>query len=194
VAEGRAETYDGTAWRHDFTWTGGGIPQLDALNVNGALTVTGIGQMLVARKTADQPISSNTTVQDDTHLSFSVAANAAYVVDGMLIYGADPGADIRIGFFGPASATFDWGVTGQDGTQNGTSSPVIVDSQAMGSSSFFLGGNVAGNTKKMIGKLDGFLVTSSTPGTFKLMWAQAASSGTQTIMYAPSYMRLHRVA
>lgn len=161
--------------------------------LSGDLTVSGVGQLLVARKTANQSISNSTAQTDDTHLQLAVVANGVYIVDGMLIYGADPAVDLKLGFTGPAGAAFDWAITGQDGTQTGTSSPVIIDVQALGSFAFILGGST-NNSKKMSGKLNGLLTIGGTAGTFKYTWAQQSSSATATIMYANSYIRLHRVA
>lgn len=161
--------------------------------IGGDLSVAGIGQWLTARKTANQSIANSTAQTDDTHLQFSVVANAVYAVDGLLLYGADPTIDLKLGFLGPSGATFDWNIAGQDGTQTGTSSPVITDAQSIGSFAFILGG-VTNNAKKMSGRLSGLLITSSTAGTFKYTWAQQTSSATATIMYANSFMRLHRIA
>jgi hypothetical protein len=150
-------------------------------------------QPLTAYKAGDTSRASTTASNPDPDLTFAVEANATYLVDGYLIYGADPAVDIKLGFTGPASAIFDWNYAGQDGTQTGTSSPVITDSQSLGSFAYILGG-VTNNAKKMQAKLSGTLRVSSTAGTFALVWAQQSSNATPTIVYAGSSLRLRRIA
>lgn len=159
--------------------------------IGGNLSVSGIGQELFARKLVNQSVT-NSTQQNDNDLFFSVVANAVYIVDGYLIYGADPSMNMRIGFTGPAGTTFDWNTTSAAGGASSTISPVILDDQAIGTFGYVMGG-VTANTTKMTGKLNGLLVTSGTPGTFRYTWAQNVTGANATIMYAGSYMRLKRV-
>jgi hypothetical protein len=49
--------------------------------VTGNLTVSGIGKHMFARKTADESVTSSTTLQNDDHLSHPVVANAVYELD-----------------------------------------------------------------------------------------------------------------
>jgi hypothetical protein len=157
------------------------------------------GQLLASQaktlyKAGDTSRASTTASAADPDLTMAVEANATYIVDGLLVYGADPTADFKMGFTGPASAVFTWSCTGQDGTQTGTSSPVITDAQAIGTFAYILGGRSTGNTGKMTGRLRGTLTVAATAGTFSLVWAQQVSSATATILYTGSFMRLLRVA
>lgn len=150
-------------------------------------------QELAAYKAGDTSRASVTTAAADPDLALTVEANAVYEVRGYLIYGADPTIDLKLGFTGPSGATFDWNYGGQDGTQTGTSSPLITDSQALGSFAYILGG-VTNNAKKMHAKLGGTLRVGSTAGAFSLVWAQQVSSATAVIVYAGSTLVLERIA
>lgn len=171
-----------------------GLSVAGNVSVGGNLTVTGIGSQLYAVKSSNTTVTSNTTLQNDPHLLFnSLPINTSWIVDGYFIYGADPAADVRLGFTGPTGATFDWNVTGIDSTQTSTSAPMIADNQAIGTSAFGLAG-ITNNTKQMMGKLHGLLKMGGTSGTFQFAWAQNTTSATGSIFYANSWIRLTRVA
>ncbi|MFD9569998.1 hypothetical protein ACFWBI_09150 [Streptomyces sp. NPDC059982] len=147
-------------------------------------------------KGADQAVVSNTTNVNDNHLLSPVAANAAYIVTGVLLYSARTDTDIKIGWTGPSGAAFDWIAHGQsqDGTGGLAGSGVVVDRQSLGNTSFPLGGFGAENTTYMTAPLWGRLVTSATAGTLQLNWAQRVSNATSSIMRAGSWILLTRVA
>lgn len=152
-------------------------------------------QPLYVEKSADQSIASSTANTNDNALLVPVAANAKYIVSGMLLYSAHSSADIKIGWSGPSDATFDWIIHAQTTATGGVASNgVVVDRQVIGNSAFPLGGFGAENTTYMTAPLTGRLVTSSTAGTLQLNWAQQTSNGTASIMRAGSWLMLNRVA
>ncbi|WP_073815053.1 hypothetical protein [Kitasatospora sp. CB01950] len=173
-----------------FVYTNLAGTTIPLLQSQGAAT---FGQITVRRKTADRSLSNTSGLQDDNDLLFaSLPAGAVYIVEGFLIYSADSNADIRIGFAGPTSATFSWNISGQDGSQTGSTAPIILDCQDITSTAYTLGGRGAGG--KLVGKLDGLLTISATSGTFKCQWAQQTANAASTVMHAGSYIRLTRVA
>ncbi|AZM91428.1 hypothetical protein [Streptomyces sp. W1SF4] len=146
-------------------------------------------------KAADEPRASTTTNANDSHLLVPVAANATYLMSGMLLYSARTDTDIKIGFTGPSGATLDWIAHGQpqDGT-GGVSTGMVVDKQSIGATAFPLGGYGAENTTVMTAPLFGRLVTSASAGTLQLNWAQRVTNATSSIMRAGSWILLTRVA
>src|SRR5688500_8891736 len=62
----------------------------------------------VARKTADTARSATTTPAADTHLLFTVEANAVYVWNGWVKYSADIAADLTIDFSVPTGSLGEW--------------------------------------------------------------------------------------
>lgn len=147
-------------------------------------------------KVADQSVTNSTTNVNDTHLLSSVAANAVYIVTGMLLYSARSDTDIKIGWTGPSAATFDWISHAQSpgGTGGVASLGVVVDRQSIGATAFPLDGFGAENTTVMTAPLWGRLVTSAAAGTFQLNWSQRTANATSAIMRAGSWILLTRVA
>src|SRR5688500_16268650 len=64
---------------------------------------------LFARKTADESVTSSTTLQDDNHLSVAVAANSLYELTACLQYEAHADGDFKWVFEGPAGTSFPGG-------------------------------------------------------------------------------------
>ena len=141
-------------------------------------------------KAADESVTSSTTLQDDDELFFTVAANAVYEVGGFLRYLGVAGVGIfKVGWSGPASATFDWLPSGLIDTDTAnTADHMWGGYKAIGDSNTFGG---SGSTA-VVARPYGRLVTS-TAGTFKLRWAQGTSSGTATTLKAQSYLIYRRI-
>ncbi|MFF4369622.1 hypothetical protein [Streptomyces sp. NPDC001594] len=153
-------------------------------------------QPIYVEKPTDQPVTNSTTNVNDTALTASVAANAKYFVQGMLLYSARTDTDIKIGWTGPSGSVFDWISHGQsqDGTGGLAGSGVVVDRQSIGNTTFPLGGFGAENTTYMTAPFWGRLTTSSTAGSLQLNWSQRVANVTSSIMRAGSWILLTRVA
>jgi hypothetical protein len=166
---GIVEAYDGTAWQPVAFYPG----------------------WLYVRKTADQSVTSSTTLVDDNQLLLSVVANAVYELRMLLIYTAATTGDLNMTFTGPAAATLDWNVGGLSGTSATNPDGVTWWGANTIGGNDSVGGAGATN---MVARPSGVLITAGTAGTFKLRWAQAASSGTATTIKTGSVMILQRVA
>lgn len=146
---------------------------------------------LYVRKTANESVTSSTTLQDDDHLLLSVAANATYLVELMLIYDGATTGDIKIVFTMPSGATFDGlpgGVTTGAATQSASVKLAHIQSTEEG-----LGAVGTGAGNRVVAHAIGVLQVGSTAGTFRLQWAQLASDVTATTVLANSWMALRRV-
>ncbi|MET8585734.1 hypothetical protein ABZX39_33425 [Streptomyces collinus] len=170
--------------------------------ISGDLTVAGIGQRTTKRRTSDATKTSNTTPANDSQITFSVDANAVYVVDGLLMY-SGPG-DIIVGWATPTGAAGTWqgmgnGISVVSGTNtNGTQQDAVstwgytvrTESTDIGSTR-----NYGGITSTAFGiQIRGLLRVGSTAGTFALQWAQGTSNATATTLYTDSHIRLEKVA
>lgn len=185
--DGQVEWGAGNANRDTFlARTGAG-----ALTLTGGLTITGVGGVQFARKTANQTVTNSTTIQDDTHLQLSVVANAVYRVDGLLIFNGPSAVNLKIGWVAPTGATFDWIGTGQSTTSPATSGPVITNAQTIASTVYGLG--TIGTSTNMTALVRGLLVTAGNAGTFKLQWAQNTANATAVTMVLNSHIALQRV-
>lgn len=124
------------------------------------------------QKTADQSVTSSTTLVDATGLSVTVAANSTYNFELDAKFTANSSGGLKWAFTVPAGASgFCIGsakanfsaVTTTDITTGAGSTAVLVDT----TDSF---------------RLSGYIATSSTAGTLQFQFAQNASTGTATII------------
>lgn len=146
-----------------------------------------------AVKTADQDVTSSTTVVDDTHLQLPLLANVDYDLVGVLIVEgaaagdlklqwawtpASTGLELNIGGIGPVV-----GVTTHEGDG---SFGARADITATPSGTFVLGTN----TSLWINYLVlGNVSVGTSNTTMKLQWAQNASNATPTRIKARSWLR-----
>lgn len=157
-------------------------------------TATGpdvVGGFRTARKQNDLARAVATPTADP-ELSFTVAANAVYFLDGWIKYSADVAVDISIDWSIPAGALGEWTGSGASidtaASANGYSLQVAsTDIDALRS----FGG--AGTGANLTVDIKGTLRTQGTAGTYSLLWSQRVASATATTVYTDSWLRLHRV-
>ena len=144
--------------------------------------------VLFARKTADESVTSSTTLQDDNDLSVSVAANAVYELSMVLRYDGSTAGDLL------------WQIVGPSGSSMHMSSHrLTVPAVGIGDDSFSYEAGTAGNAGALgvgvdaVVQIQGIVIVAATAGTTKLQWAQNTSSATATRVRAGSFMRLTRV-
>lgn len=65
--------------------------------------------MAFARKTADEPVTSSTALQDDDHLLLAVGANEVWEFDMTLYVTGDVGGDLALTVAGPAGSAERYG-------------------------------------------------------------------------------------
>lgn len=157
----------------------GAVTTTGALTVGTNLAVTNVGKRLWARKSADESVTSSTTLQNDDHLALAVVANASYVMKLMIIYTSAATPGIKYGWTGPASATLSWGT-----------STAVISFLALSDTDNW------SNTASAIHSTcyTGVLVTAGSSGTLQFQWAQNASNATAMTVKAGSYLMLTRTA
>jgi|SRR5215472_253264 len=144
---------------------------------------------LVAYKSADQSLTSNTTLQNDNALSVTVAANATYWFELYLNFegGTTGSSDIKVGWTFPSGLTMRYQDIYAD--TGAVARLAVTDIQT---SVIAVGSNGAGNLRAYSAR--GTVLTSGTSGTLQLQWAQNTSSGTATIVHAGSVLMLQRIS
>lgn len=158
---------------------------------NGSAWVSAVPRNLY--KTANESVTSSTTMQDDNTFTFSVEANAFYFVEMHLVIScADATAtpDFKSQWTVPASTT---GLRWRSGLTTGatadTGDKSQIDTIAGGSAAL---GVLASSTKTFF--IERISVdTAGTSGTMTLQWAQNASDSDPTIVEAGSYCRIWKV-
>jgi hypothetical protein len=144
--------------------------------------------VLVAYKTADQSVTSSTAFTDDVHLTLSVEATCVYHLTLILSYDGAAAGDFKYQTVMPAGATIVGATTGLSATAAAATDHFIAPWTGAAN----LGALGAGSTTAT--HAHGLLTTAGTAGTFKLQWAQIASSATATRVFTGSFMSLRRVA
>lgn len=145
-----------------------------------------------AVKTADQSVTSSTVVVDDNHLSISLLANTRYDLLAFLVaegntsgdlkyqwaFSASTGTSLNIGGAGPLST-----ITGVDGDGTWLAR---ADTTSSPTPTFIQSTNTSNWTNYLV---SGNILVGSSNLTFKLQWAQNASSGTATVLKKGSWLR-----
>lgn len=145
--------------------------------------------MLRVRKTADEAVTSSTTLQVDDQLFLPVAANSVYLMDCYLFYNgaADPAGGFGLDWTGPAGFSMDWSSFGVNGAI-GLGTMTDYDAVRLANNGLRNHGtNNVGTFMSMACR--GTIVTAGTAGTVSLRWAQGASNATATTLKANSWLR-----
>lgn len=143
---------------------------------------------IIVIKTADESLSTSTTLQNDNDLAAAMVANATYRMQGMIFYSSGATPDIKVAFTFPSGVTAYWGGAGYDVTA-GSNTVRFVSQRAAASGSSLL---FEGSTADAHLLLNGLFIVGSTAGNLQFQWAQNSSSGTTTVQ-AGSWMSLTRV-
>jgi hypothetical protein len=127
---------------------------------------------LLAYKSADEPMTSDTVLQNDDHLFFAMSANDLWYLRIVLHTSGGNDSDIKIAFTLP-SGTMMLASVHRD-TAN-----VFQDREWLASgTSLNLRSHIAGS----IIQISGTVTNAGTAGNFQLQWAQAVSVATALVM------------
>lgn len=160
------------------TWTDGN--QLGASDVNSKIL-----QTKWVDKTANESVTSSTSIQNDDHLKFTAAASTNYLIKAYIMCDGASGAGLGItyGWYGPSGATFNWCSDAQ-GAGAGTSQGEVSRTRQTISSLPSM--ETAGAGTFLLIPAMGILQVSTTGGTFGFRWTQETSNATATRVLALS--------
>ncbi len=138
------------------------------------------------RKSADQNISSSTTLQDDNELSLTLLSGRTYLVFGALFAtSTNANPDIKIAFTTPQGATMDIGYLAASAGQFRDAE--LLETSGLASSRIDIQANM--NT---IMQLNGTIVVG-TGGNLKLRWAQVTSNASATTLKQGSFLSVTEI-
>jgi hypothetical protein len=158
---------------------------------------------LFVRKTANETLSSNATSQDDDHLVLALEASATYTFFLCLLHNTMSAAGIRSTFTIPTGAALTRYTMGAlsigDGANTGGFHYTQWNLQERGQTSSPGGDHSTGGLSQATAYdqphiAKGYIIVGSTAGNLRVRWAQGASSGTTTTVYANSWLEAIRVA
>lgn len=149
---------------------------------------------LYAVKTADQSVTSSTTLVNDTHLSITLPSVGSYLVDVWLyaLSAANAAGDLAVGFTYP-TGTLNIGGAGPD---SALASGNIEPGQwgaALSQPSGTIFNSYGLSTGAVTIHLHGLFIATAT-GTLQLQWAQLASNANASTLKAGSHMLVRQVA
>lgn len=188
------------AWTAPRTWVAGEIVTAALMNthlrdnLNDLADGTWGRDTAFVHKAANESVVASTTVQNDDHLLFAVAANAIYIVSVCLFLEANNLNDAKFGWSLPASATFNMlKNTPSTAIAAGTTSANGDWAGITGAVSSTLNVGVTDGSITIGAELRALINTAGTAGTANLQWAQVTSGSTLTVK-SGSWLRAERVA
>lgn len=144
-----------------------------------------IPRSVVQRKTADETVNNTTTLQNDDHLLWTVAASGTYLLELHIGYNTGTTPDAKIAWTYPSGLTMKiTGIVGYEATSTLLSQATYTESSVIP-----LGGGSGDNHFS----LWGLVFVSSTAGTLQLQWAQNTANASDTIFRNGSYGLLTKI-
>jgi hypothetical protein len=175
------------AWTSPRTWVDGELVDDTLMNVHLRDNLNAI-RTLCVRKTADEALASNTTLQNDDHLLFAIAANEVWIAKAVLFVSGAPAGDIKVAWTVPAGATGAHGHITLDDSVSVTTGDADVEATST------LTTALPGSTSTFNTFVDCItVVNSGTAGNVQLQWAQLASTATPTNVLANSFLVAQRI-
>ncbi|MGC5565348.1 hypothetical protein ACPYPG_21270 [Streptomyces sp. FR-108] len=175
----------------------------DSFTVSGDLTVTGAvsgwNVPVYVYKAAATDRTSTTTLTADPDLTFTLAANAVYVVEFHLFVGSGTTGLMTTDWTTPSGATGLKAITGPASTAVGDSANHNLGDDINGRfgvhgfATTVTYGCRNANTN-LLHAIETATVVTTTGGTCAVRWAQAVSNGTATRMGLGSWARATRIA
>ncbi len=146
-----------------------------------------------ARKTADQSLTAQTALQNDTQLTFDIAASEEWVAEFSLDAGAALATTgIKLGVTAPAGATLNVSAALLPDVIAAANLSVLRTVTAGAALDFTASGEVGVGDAAI--KVSVWVLNGATPGAVRLQFAQSTSSATALLLRKGSAMIANRVA
>lgn len=146
------------------------------------------------RKTADEPVTSSTTQQNDNELLLSIGEAGTYIFEVTLFAtsAANAAGDLQVGFSFP-TGTLHYGVAALDPALASGDSGTMKGQGILSATSGAAGPIIGLSTSTLMITLRGILIATAT-GTLQLTWAQMTSNANASTIKAGSFMTMKQVA
>lgn len=166
------------AWTAPRTWTDGELVTAAIMNPHVRDNLKAVSFRLLARKTADTSRNTTTTLADDTHLTWAIAANEEWNVKlGLWMVAANATPDIKVAITTPAGAAFTLSTIA---FQAGSLSRILWNTSGTSA-------QIDLTTTAEFYELTGIVANGGTAGNITMQWAQQTSDGGNTTVKKGSY-------
>ena len=153
----------------------------EVLTLASGIPSWGTGGSTLVTKTADETVNNSTTLQDDDHLVFAMAANTSYIIEAVFLLNATGTTpDFKFGWTVPAGCAMFWGLL--TGTR-WTGASVLLDETATRTSS-----GVNGTTGAAY---RAFVRNGANAGNLQLQWAQNVADASDSKVLKHSNLIIH---
>jgi hypothetical protein len=159
--------------------------------VGDVLTASDVNVFLVELsgvKSANQIISTTTTLINDADMRFAVAVNSVYEFRVHLRYASPTGADWKSSFTVPAGASAKFNAVGNN------LSGLVRDVTLEWADTDSVTSQGKGAGTLMIAEFFGFITTASTSGNLIFQWSANTSNAGNTTLFQNSYLTGRRIA
>lgn len=174
------------------TWT---VEPVTAADLAAMVSAISELRPLVGRKTADETVTSSTTLQNDDHMTVTLVANTVYAVRNVFFIAGDDAADLKVNYTVPTGTTGWMGQTALS-APTGVSTEHDVNMVAFPVSgtalTFDLSIGIA-DTNFVLATVDGLMEVGGSGGAMTTRWAQKTSSGTGTTVKRGSFLMAQKV-
>ena len=141
----------------------------------------GAGNTLV-RKTADESVTSSTTLQNDDHLSLEVGANETWEFEAFILAtSSSQTPDLKFTFTVPTGTSIDWTANSVDSSAASSYPPVSASGTSVSPA-------ISANAM-MVVRVRGVLTVGSTAGSLQLQWSQNQSNNNAVTVKARSFLK-----
>lgn len=149
-------------------------------------------------KTADETVNASTTLQDDDHLVYPVAANTTYFFRlQLLLSSASATPDFKVGWTVPAAGAMFWGekitITSAASIQAMWNSTItqasVPDTLLIESDTRIIAGAIATTGAYF----EGFVRNGANSGNLQLQWAQQTSNASDSKVLKHSFLEIIKI-
>lgn len=140
---------------------------------------------ITARKTANETVNAVGALQNDDELFVAVEASCVYHMELRISYTSGTTPDLKIGWTYPTGTTIRW-----SGVDSDTAGAVRITGNLTETST----PAICGSGADLMAVYTGMVITGVNAGTLQFQWCQNTSTGSNSTVYAGSFLTIKRVA
>lgn len=140
---------------------------------------------ITARKTSNETVNGSAALQNDDELFCAVEASCVYHMELRISYTSGTTPDLKLGWTYPTGTTIRW-----SGVDSDTAGAVRI----VGNLTEASVPAICGSGTDLMAVYTGMVIVGVNAGTLQLQWAQNTSTGSNSTVYAGSFLTIKRTA